>query len=119
MQEKRNKKISEDHIDAIVIKEKSDWRNYSSKALHNGVKCMFAQDKESKITAMSACVKAGASSDPRERSGLSHFCDNMCFLGSDKCPCENEVSIVLRYWCKRTSFYFVEHRTFTHPNILL
>ena len=39
---------------------------------------------------MSCIVDVGASSDPREMSGLAHFCEHMCFLGSEKYPGENE-----------------------------
>jgi len=60
-----------------IIKGDADWRNYHSIELPNGVKCVFVHDKESKTTACSVCVGAGASSDPRELSGLAHFTEHM------------------------------------------
>lgn len=48
---------------------------------------------ESKTTACSVCVGAGASADPRVLSGLAHFTEHMCFLGSEAYPVENEVSL--------------------------
>lgn len=73
-----------------VIKGKSDWREYRALRLQNGVTCMVVNDKESKTTAMSCAVAVGAAADPREMSGLAHFCEHMCFLGSEKYPGENE-----------------------------
>jgi secreted Zn-dependent insulinase-like peptidase len=60
-----------------VIKGDADWREYKSIQLANGVKCVFVNDKESKTTACSVCVGVGASSDPRELSGLAHFTEHM------------------------------------------
>ena len=39
---------------------------------------------------MSCIVEVGAGSDPRTMSGLAHFCEHMCFLGSEKYPGEND-----------------------------
>ncbi len=72
------------------IQGKADWRKYKAFRLQNGVTCLVINDKESKTTAMSCIVDVGASSDPREMSGLAHFCEHMCFLGSEKYPGENE-----------------------------
>jgi len=72
-------------------KGKADWREYRPFQLDNGVMCMAVHDKESKTTAVTAAVLAGAAADPRELSGLAHFCEHMCFLGSEKYPGENEV----------------------------
>jgi insulysin len=72
------------------LKPKSDWRNYQGFRLENGVQCLVVHDKQSKTTAMSCAVSVGAAADPREMSGLAHFCEHMCFLGSEKYPGENE-----------------------------
>jgi secreted Zn-dependent insulinase-like peptidase len=72
------------------IQGKADWRKYKAFQLKNGVTCLVINDKESKTTAMSCIVEVGAASDPRELSGLAHFCEHMCFLGSEKYPGENE-----------------------------
>ena len=74
------------------IKGDADWRSYRCVKLQNGVTCVFVHDKESKTTACSVCVGAGASHDPRDcLSGLAHFTEHMCFLGSEAYPVENEV----------------------------
>jgi len=73
-----------------VEKGKSDWRVYKSFRLHNGVTCTVVNDKESKTTAVACAVHVGAAADPREMSGLAHFCEHMCFLGSEKYPGEND-----------------------------
>ena len=73
-----------------VRKGKADWREYRPFRLANGVTCMAIHDKESKTTAMATAIHAGAAADPRNLSGLAHFCEHMCFLGSEKYPGENE-----------------------------
>lgn len=73
-----------------VEKGKSDWREYRSIKLENGVTLTLVHDDQSKTTAAAATVHAGAAADPRSLSGLAHFCEHMCFLGSQKYPGENE-----------------------------
>ena len=73
-----------------VRKGKADWREYRPFRLANGVTCMAVHDRESKTTAVATAVHAGAAADPRNLSGLAHFCEHMCFLGSEKYPGENE-----------------------------
>uniref|UniRef100_A0A7S4QE70 Peptidase M16 N-terminal domain-containing protein n=1 Tax=Ditylum brightwellii TaxID=49249 RepID=A0A7S4QE70_9STRA len=74
---------------SLPIKGKSDWRDYRPLLLPNGATLMLVRDSQSKTTAMSVCVNVGASSDPRALSGLAHFCEHMCFLGSEAYPGEN------------------------------
>lgn len=73
-----------------VIKGSSDWRDYKALKLPNGITCVLVHDKESKTTACSVSVGVGASADPRDLSGLAHFAEHMCFLGSEEYPKENE-----------------------------
>lgn len=72
-----------------VIKGDADWRIYRPLQLPNGVTCLLVHDKESKTTACSVSVGIGASADPRSLSGLAHFTEHMCFLGSEAYPEEN------------------------------
>ena len=64
------------------VKGKSDWRVYRAFQLDNGVTCVAINDNESKTTAMSCVVNAGASADPRSLSGLAHFCEHMWSVNS-------------------------------------
>lgn len=59
------------------IQGKADWRTYRAFELENGVTCLVIHDKESKTTGMSCFVNVGASADPRQLSGLAHFCEHM------------------------------------------
>jgi len=92
-----NTNISSNDVTNFEVKElegvrkgKSDWREYRAIELENGATCVLVSDKESKTTAMAVSVNVGASADPRELSGLAHFCEHMCFLGSEAYPGENE-----------------------------
>jgi insulysin len=73
-----------------VIKGSADWREFRPLQLPNGITCLLVNDKESKTTACSVSVGVGASADPRGLSGLAHFTEHMCFLGSEAYPEENE-----------------------------
>ena len=73
-----------------VIKGSADWREFRPLLLSNGITCLLVNDKESKTTACSVSVGVGASADPRQLSGLAHFTEHMCFLGSEAYPQENE-----------------------------
>ena len=60
--------------------------------LPNGIRVALVQEKNLNVTshtACSVCINAGASHDPRRLSGLAHFVEHMCFLGSEKYPIEN------------------------------
>lgn len=85
-------RMSVDKVELLpeVRKGKADWREYRPFRLANGVTCMAIHDKESKTTAMATAIHTGAAADPRNLSGLAHFCEHMCFLGSEKYPGENE-----------------------------
>lgn len=72
------------------IKGKADWRSYRAFSLENGVTVCLVHDPESKTLSAASTVHVGAAADPRSLSGLAHFCEHMCFLGSEKYPGENE-----------------------------
>jgi len=62
------------------IQGRADWRNYRAFRLSNGVVGLAVEDKESKTTGMACLVNVGASADPRELSGLAHFCEHMWYV---------------------------------------
>lgn len=74
---KTAEKDSTVHLLPTPIKGKADWRQYRAFRLPNGVTCLAVHDKESKTTGMSCLVNVGAAADPRELSGLAHFCEHM------------------------------------------
>lgn len=91
---------------ASTNKGLSDWRKYRTLTLSNGIQVALVQEQQQQQhehnindtsntnnihihTACSVCINTGASSDPRNLSGLAHFVEHMCFLGSEKYPIEN------------------------------
>jgi secreted Zn-dependent insulinase-like peptidase len=62
------------------IKGRADWRSYRAFRLANGVTALAVEDRESKTTGMSCLVNVGASADPRDLSGLAHFCEHMWYV---------------------------------------
>ena len=70
------------------IKGDADWRDFRTLRLSNGVTVCLVHDPQAKTTAAGATTAVGAAQDPRSLSGLAHFCEHMCFLGSKKYPGE-------------------------------
>jgi Insulinase (Peptidase family M16) len=62
------------------IKGRADWRSYRAFRLANGVIALAVEDRESKTTGMACLVNVGAAADPRELSGLAHFCEHMWYV---------------------------------------
>jgi len=80
------------------VKGRSDWREYRAIRLANGMEVLLVQDQKLQThTACSVTVNVGASSDPRSMSGLAHFVEHMCFLGSGKSSVMVRVSSI---FCK-------------------
>mmetsp|Transcript_13269 Transcript_13269/g.27085 ORF Transcript_13269/g.27085 Transcript_13269/m.27085 type:complete len:1231 (+) Transcript_13269:234-3926(+) len=101
-----NISLSPDYL-LPVIKGKSDYRSYRPLILpyplddegkvkdggngeRNGLTVILIQDQNSKHFAAAVSVASGASADPRALPGIAHFCEHMCFLGSEAYPKENE-----------------------------
>ena len=68
------------------IKGDADWRDFRALRLSNGVTICLVHDPQAKTTAAGATIAAGAAYDTRSLSGMAHFCEHMCFLGSKKYP---------------------------------
>jgi insulysin len=97
------------------VKGESDWRDFRCLRLANGVTLVLVHDKYSRTFGAAARVSAGAAADPRSYPGLAHFCEHMCFLGSEKFPGENDYKAFLAQHGGRsnastslhaTTFYF-------------
>jgi insulysin len=71
---------------ALTDKPQSDWRNYQTAVLANGLRVVNIQDEKSTVMAAAMGVMSGSFNDPAEFSGLAHFCEHMLFLGSKRYP---------------------------------
>ena len=68
-----------------------DDREYLTFSLSsNGLRVVLVRDAEADRAAACMSVGVGHLSDPPEYPGLAHFCEHMCFLGSNKYPDEGE-----------------------------
>ncbi|KAK4530470.1 hypothetical protein CCYA_CCYA04G1327 [Cyanidiococcus yangmingshanensis] len=54
----------------------------------NDLRVLLVRDPEADRAAASMSVGVGHLQDPDDRAGLAHFCEHMCFLGSEKYPDE-------------------------------
>ena len=73
----------------------ADWRDYRAVKLANGLTLLLVHDATSRNSSAACAVSVGASSDPPSKPGLAHFCEHMCFLGSEKYPGENHYKELL------------------------
>ena len=72
------------------IKSPADEREYRCITLSNKMRIALISDPKADKAAAALTVKVGHMSDPWELPGLAHFCEHMCFLGSEKYPDESE-----------------------------
>ncbi|KAH0623624.1 hypothetical protein JD844_006573 [Phrynosoma platyrhinos] len=75
-----------------IIKSPEDKREYRGLELANGIKAMLISDPTTDKSSAALDVHIGSLSDPPNIAGLSHFCEHMLFLGTQKYPKENEYS---------------------------
>jgi len=68
---------------------KLDKREYRHLQLLNGLRVLLIHDAEAEQEAAALRVSVGHMSDPDDIAGIAHFCEHMCFLGSEKFPEEN------------------------------
>jgi insulysin len=81
--------------ESFVRKRALDERDYKSLTLDNGLRVLLVSDPKSNRSAAAIDVNVGYFSDPKELSGLAHFCEHMSFLGTKKYPQEEEFSTFL------------------------
>uniref|UniRef100_A0A7M4FAC3 Insulin-degrading enzyme n=1 Tax=Crocodylus porosus TaxID=8502 RepID=A0A7M4FAC3_CROPO len=93
--EKINSKMKSSAIKRItneIIKSPEDKREYRGLELANGIKSLLISDPTTDKSSAALDVHIGSLSDPLNIAGLSHFCEHMLFLGTEKYPKENEYS---------------------------
>ena len=74
---------------SIIRKSLLDKRNYKLISLKNNLRALIIQDPEADSSSASMAVRVGALSDPKEYSGIAHFCEHMLFMGTKKFPTPN------------------------------
>lgn len=72
-----------------IVKPSLDEKSYRWMQLDNGMMVFLIHDPSTEKSACSVSVNVGYKADPRELSGLAHFCEHMLFLGSEAFPVEN------------------------------
>ena len=75
-----------------VIKSASDPRSYRVICLTNGLRIILISDSETVMSSAALDVHVGWMSDPDDILGLTHLCEHMLFLGTEKYPDENDFS---------------------------
>ncbi|WP_462157711.1 insulinase family protein [Pseudoalteromonas sp. GB56] len=65
---------------------RNDNRLYQPLTLHNGLRVLLVEDKESPKAAAALTVNTGHFDDPWHRQGLAHFVEHLLFLGTKQYP---------------------------------
>lgn len=66
-----------------IIKPQTDTREYTHLTLPNGIRAIVAHDpSSSSMAAAAVAVLAGSVHEPKEVSGLAHFCEHMLLHGT-------------------------------------
>ncbi|CAH2322379.1 insulin-degrading enzyme isoform X2 [Pelobates cultripes] len=84
--------LAMNHVVNYIIKSPEDKREYRGLELANGIKAILISDPTTDKSSAALDVHIGSLSDPKNISGLAHFCEHMLFLGTKKYPKENEYS---------------------------
>ncbi len=74
------------HAKNGVIVSDSDYRDYDSFELSNGLRVLVVSDAKADKAGAALNVSVGSGSDPKEFQGLAHFLEHMLFLGTQKYP---------------------------------
>lgn len=73
----------------------NDHRKYRHIVLKNSLSALVIQDATIDKAAAALDVGVGSFSDPKNLSGLAHFCEHLLFMGSKKFPNINDYSAYL------------------------
>lgn len=76
----------------MLVKSKSDNREYKFMTLNNKLRVILIRDEEADKSAACMDVSVGAGKDPKTFEGIAHFLEHMLFMGSKKYPKEDEYS---------------------------
>ncbi len=66
--------------------------NYNKTILPNGLRLITVPMKESQTVTMLVMVEAGSKYETKDKNGISHFLEHMCFKGTNKRPRSIDIS---------------------------
>uniref|UniRef100_A0A1B0G8M2 Peptidase M16 N-terminal domain-containing protein n=1 Tax=Glossina morsitans morsitans TaxID=37546 RepID=A0A1B0G8M2_GLOMM len=75
-----------------IEKSEEDTCDYRGLQLENGLKVLPISDPKTDVSAAGFAAQIGHMSDPDDLPDLTHFCEHMHFLGTEKYPHENYLS---------------------------
>lgn len=66
--------------------------NFKKKVLKNGLRIIVVAMKDAPSVTVMALVEAGSEYETKDKNGISHFLEHMCFKGTDKRPNSIDIS---------------------------
>jgi predicted Zn-dependent peptidase len=68
---------------------------YTKTVLENGLRVITVPMKDNPTVTVLMLVEAGSKYETKEKNGISHFLEHMCFKGTTKRPSNNDISLEL------------------------
>ncbi len=68
---------------------------YTETVLENGLRVITVPMKDNPTVTVLMLVEAGSKYETKEKNGISHFLEHMCFKGTTKRPSNNDISLEL------------------------
>ena len=68
---------------------------YNKTVLENGLRVITVPMKDNPTVTVLMLVEAGSKYETKEKNGISHFLEHMCFKGTTKRPSNNDISLEL------------------------
>ncbi|CAG8454105.1 2994_t:CDS:10, partial [Diversispora eburnea] len=86
-------------LNVPIEKSENDDREYRLIKLANELEILLIHDPNTDKSSAAMDVKIGQIHDPPNLQGLSHFCEHLLFMGSEKYPKDNEYTeLVMNIW---------------------
>ncbi|ESQ44327.1 hypothetical protein EUTSA_v10005770mg [Eutrema salsugineum] len=101
----------------VIVKPRTDKREYRRIVLKNSLKVLLISDPETDKCAASMNVSVGSFSDPEGLEGLAHFLEHMLFYASEKYPEEDCYMKYISEHGGRTNAYTSSEDTNYHFDI--
>src|ERR1035437_2520583 len=68
---------------------------YKKKILKNGMRVVVVPMKDTNTVTVLALVEAGSKYETKDKNGISHFLEHMCFKGTTKRPSAMDINLEL------------------------
>ena len=69
--------------------------NFTKTTLKNGLRIITVPMKDNSTVTVMSLVEAGSNYESKDKNGISHFLEHVCFKGTEKRPSSSVINIEL------------------------